>query len=70
MRIDGLISCEASKPVPLRPDVSELQHHILGKFPLNGEIVLRGVLRPHMRLEFTEKSDGPEPMTIHRLTRA
>ena len=52
----------------LRADVANLQHQVPGKFSLNVEIVLGGVLRAQVRLEFTEKFDGPELLPILRLT--
>src|SRR5579864_4268202 len=54
----------------LSADVANLEHQVLGKFSLNAEIVLGGVLRPHVRLKFTEKFDWAEPLPILRLTRS
>src|SRR5208282_2075974 len=52
----------------LRPNIAELQHHILCKLPLNREVVLRRVLRTQVRLELPVKKDRPEERQIHGLT--
>src|ERR1700678_22110 len=41
----------------LRSHVANLQLHVVRQLPLNGEVVLGGILRAHMRLEISEKED-------------
>src|SRR5579863_7936484 len=53
----------------LRANVSELHDNITGQLPLNRQVVLRRVLRPHVRLEITVKQHGPEAGPILGRTR-
>src|SRR5580700_7911801 len=55
--------------MPLGTDIADLQNEVPRQFPLNGEVVLVGVLRAHVGLKFSEEQDGPENRPIHRLVR-
>ena len=46
--------------MPLRSHVADFQLHVFGQFALNGQVVLRGILRAHMRLEIAEQNDRLE----------
>ena len=50
----------------LRSYVTHGQHHVLGNFALDAEVVLLGVLRTHVGLQFAEEQDGAEDRPIHR----
>lgn len=44
----------------LRADIGDTQDGVAGKLALDGEVVLLGVLRFQVRLEFSGQQDGPE----------
>ena len=54
--------------MPLRPHISDLQHHVSCKLPLNGEVVLRGVLRAKMRFELAVEEKRAKQGVIHGLS--
>ena len=47
--------------------VADLEQDIAGHLVLNGEIVLLGILRTHVRLELAVEQDRPEGGPIHGL---
>src|SRR5580698_11531759 len=54
--------------MPLRSHVSELQHHVFCKLALNGEVVLRSVLRPQVGFELTVEEQRPKKRIVHGLS--
>src|ERR1700732_3998131 len=53
----------------LRAHVAQLQNQISRQFALDGEVVLVGVLRAHVRLKFSKQQVGTKDRPIHRLAR-
>ena len=53
--------------MPLRPDISELQHHVFRKLSLNRQIVLRRVLSAQVRLELAIEENRAKQRVIHGL---
>ena len=51
----------------MRTDVSDLEEGIAGQLPLDGEVILLGVLRSQIGLKLSVKNVGPEYGPIDRL---
>src|SRR5690242_7562476 len=51
--------------MPLGTDVADLEKDIAGKFALDGEIVLRRILRAKVRRKLPEEQDGPIQRPVH-----
>ncbi len=54
--------------MPLRPDVTHLEFHIVGQLMLDVEVILGRVLATHVRLELSEQRVWTEHSPVHRLT--
>src|SRR5690348_4378296 len=54
--------------MPLGADVADLEKDVAGKFALDGEIVLRGILRSKIRRKLPKEQDGPIQRPVHRNT--
>ena len=48
----------------LRSDVANLEHHAVAQLALNGQVVLAGVLRSKVGLEFAVKKDRTKQREI------
>ena len=59
----------SQQTVSLRAHVSNLQHHVSCQLTLNGEVVLRCVLRAQVRFEFTVEQKRAKQRVIHGLAR-
>src|ERR1051325_9811241 len=51
----------------LRPDITDLDLHIVGQLVLDREVILSGILAAHIRLELSEQRIGAEHSPVHRL---
>src|SRR6202041_1140345 len=65
--IGGILIVDGQKPVSLRADVTNLEKDVAWQFTLNGEVVLRGVLRPQGRRKLSEEQNRPVKRPVHRL---
>src|SRR5215470_3573892 len=67
LRISEIDVMRRQQPVPLRPDITNLQFHVIRQLLLNREVVLRRILAAHVRLELSEQEVGTEHSPVHRL---
>src|ERR1700741_2450980 len=51
----------------LRSHITNLKLHILRQLALNREVILRGILTPHVRLELSEQRVRAKHSPVHRL---
>jgi len=63
-RITGVQLVRGEQSVALRADVSYLQKNVAGQLPLDGQIVLVGILGPHIRRELSEINTPQKPRPI------
>src|SRR2546426_10334989 len=51
----------------LRPDITDLEFHIVRQLALDGEVVLGRILAAHVRLKLSEQRVWTEHSPVHRL---
>src|SRR5580704_1135153 len=60
----GIDLVSGQQTMALRSDIADLEHGAVGQFALDGEVVLRGVLRAEVGSEFTVEKDGAKQRQI------
>src|ERR1700674_613681 len=67
LRVGEILVVNGKQPMALRADVADLREDVARKLTLEGQVVLRGILRAQFRWELAEKQNRTIEGPIHRL---